>query len=102
MTRISINITGIKVIVNNVQKNIIQKKENIEVSIDITNRICPKCKQEKTLTEYYSDKSKKSGYKSECKDCRKIYYETIKTKNLKCFKCKETKAFTEFYKKNSN
>lgn len=34
-------------------------------------RVCSKCKQEKSLKDFYKDKTKKSGYKSQCKACLK-------------------------------
>ena len=34
---------------------------------------CNKCHKEKPLTEYYSDKSKISGYCSQCKSCHQYY-----------------------------
>jgi 5-methylcytosine-specific restriction endonuclease McrA len=37
----------------------------------MTTKICSKCKQEKQLSEFQPDKSKKSGYKSQCKECIK-------------------------------
>jgi len=35
-------------------------------------KICTKCKKYKSLTEFVKDKYKKSGYTSDCKECRSI------------------------------
>ena len=46
----------------------------------VTTRTCTKCKQDLPITEFYRQASKKSGYKSHCKECvrvqRKEYYST--------------------------
>ena len=46
----------------------------------MTTRICTKCNQDLPITEFYRQSSKKSGYKSHCKECvraqRKEYYAT--------------------------
>ena len=33
-------------------------------------KVCTKCKMEKSLIEFYKDKSSKSGYRSSCKMCK--------------------------------
>ena len=35
-------------------------------------KVCTKCKIQKRLTEFYKDKSNKSGYHSHCKSCQNI------------------------------
>lgn len=35
-------------------------------------KICSKCKEEKSLNYFSLNKSKKSGYSAECKECHKI------------------------------
>jgi len=51
---------------------------------------CRVCGQTKDLSEFYKDKSKKSGYSTICKNCgrakRKAYYESNKEKVLKANK----------------
>lgn len=37
-------------------------------------KVCYVCKNEKELTEYSSDKSKRDGLNYRCKDCNKEYY----------------------------
>lgn len=37
-------------------------------------KICTKCKKEKLFGEFFKDKNKKDGYRSQCKDCHKAYY----------------------------
>lgn len=39
---------------------------------------CSKCGQYKDIGEFNRDKNNKDGYRSECKDCRREYYETNK------------------------
>lgn len=39
----------------------------------ITLKLCRFCGEQKPLSEFNSDKSKKSGYHSKCKECKKIY-----------------------------
>jgi hypothetical protein len=43
---------------------------------------CCYCKQEKPLTAFPKNKSKKSGYGSQCKTCRKEYYKNNKEQEL--------------------
>jgi hypothetical protein len=45
-------------------------------------KICSKCKEEKEVCEFGKDKTKKSGYKSQCKKCANITtkkYKLLKT-----------------------
>lgn len=42
---------------------------------------CKKCNQEKDISDFYKDKHKKSGYCSQCKNCRKNYYKNLKLKS---------------------
>jgi hypothetical protein len=44
---------------------------------------CPKCKIEKPILSFNTDKSKKSGISSKCKECQKIYCAENKEKILK-------------------
>ena len=47
-------------------------------------KICTKCGEEKIITEFQKDKSKKDGFRPDCKTCRKkyvkIYYNKFKDK----------------------
>lgn len=49
-------------------------------------KICPKCQEEKSIDCFSKNKSRKSGYSSECKECHKItrkeYYEANKAKEI--------------------
>jgi len=36
-------------------------------------KICTKCKVEKPFSEFHKQKGRKDGYRSQCKECRKIY-----------------------------
>lgn len=35
-------------------------------------KVCSKCKKEKPFTEFFSDKTKKDGYRYECKLCKQV------------------------------
>ncbi|MBI2449695.1 hypothetical protein HYV49_05355 [Candidatus Pacearchaeota archaeon] len=37
-------------------------------------KICSKCKIEKNFSEFYKNKNKKDGLRSQCKDCQKQYH----------------------------
>ena len=89
--------------------------ENLNINNNTTpipSKVCKKCKQNKSLTEYHKNKTISDGYLNVCKSCRvtvnkdyrdnnrqinsnKIYNE----KDVKpCPKCKKLKLYTEFYK----
>lgn len=38
-----------------------------------TMKFCPKCKTEKSVTDFYIDKHSSDGYATSCKSCRKAY-----------------------------
>jgi 5-methylcytosine-specific restriction endonuclease McrA len=65
---------------------------------------CTKCKETKSRSEFYKDKTKKDGLDSRCKPC-KSEYQQERAKNLvhqtpdtkQCTKCKEIKAASEFH-----
>ena len=41
-------------------------------------KVCIKCKVEKPLTEFYKTNDNKSGFRNDCKDCFKQYYQANK------------------------
>jgi hypothetical protein len=45
-------------------------------------KICSKCKEEKEVCEFYTDKSKIDGYYSSCKNCKTTYSKTRRDKNI--------------------
>jgi hypothetical protein len=45
-------------------------------------KICSKCGVEKDICDFNKDKSKITGYRSECKSCQKIYSSQYRLKNL--------------------
>lgn len=58
---------------------------------------CSKCKEVKSLDEYYSDKQKRDGLYSSCKIClKKRNFPPLRSKKKTCLKCKEEKLGTEF------
>ena len=78
----------------------------------ILSKVCIKCNQIKSLTEYYKDKRKSVGLESCCKSCEYIKSKHYRDKNRQnntnkfynenniktCSKCKQQKLYTEFYK----
>jgi len=75
-------------------------------------KICNKCKKNKNIIEFYKDKSKKDGYRNQCKNCEsnlKASYHTNNDNNNPinekiCNKCNILKTIENFskdkYKKN--
>jgi hypothetical protein len=69
---------------------------------------CNKCGIEKSLEEFYKDKSKKDGYRASCKECVKKYYqenkEHIKERDKKYYQenKEKVKEYTEKIKENRN
>jgi hypothetical protein len=51
-------------------------------------KTCYKCKEEKPLTEFSLDPSRKDGYTNRCKSCKKIYSQTQYVKNGENLKIK--------------
>jgi len=48
--------------------------------MEITTKVCTKCKVEKPLTEFYASKASNDGYMPSCKECKKQYYSANKDK----------------------
>jgi len=66
-------------------------------------KICSKCKEEKELTDFHFNKTRKSGLHHYCKSCHSIYrkntYSYIKNRNkriLDCYKLDES-SLDEMY-----
>ena len=81
------------------------------------NKICNKCKTEKSLDCFYKHKHQKDGLRAQCKACHKErarfyrkqnsekvaeYSKTYRQKNKKCYKCRVEKSYLEFYKNRTN
>ena len=47
----------------------------------IMEKFCSKCKTSKPFTDFFKDKSKSDGYRTNCKSCRKEYEKLWKEKN---------------------
>lgn len=65
-------------------------------------KTCTKCKVEKDLTEFNKDKTKKSGYDSRCKSCKKIYnkqWDTLNKEYRKEYRLKNLDKIKEKNKK---
>ena len=69
-------------------------------------KICSKCKKEKSIELFSKNKSKKSGYSCECKECHKIirkkYYDNNKEKEINRVhtrRAQQVKDFKEFKSK---
>jgi len=55
---------------------------------------CNKCNEKKPLTEFYKDKSKNTGYRNECKSCKKMYAKGFRqTEEYKIWKRANSKAY---------
>ena len=52
------------------KKKFIETEESVSGEVTIPLKICTKCKDEKTFSEFHKDKSAKSGYASQCKVCK--------------------------------
>ena len=71
----------------------------------MTKKICSKCKEEKELCEFYTDKTKIDGYYSSCKECKIIYSKTRVDENktyLKLWKIDNPDYHKKFREKNFN
>ncbi len=44
-------------------------------------KICPKCKEEKRITEFHKDRSKSSGFRSHCTTCTNIKSKNFREQN---------------------
>jgi hypothetical protein len=58
------------------------KVNNISIQANVptnSKKICHKCGEEKTLSEFPSDKSKKGGRKNDCRDCFNAYIRGLRT-----------------------
>ena len=62
---------------------------------------CSTCKVEKPLTEFYKDKTKKDGLRSQCKSCVKSYYEANKDKLKSYYKANKDKV-KSYYEANKD
>jgi hypothetical protein len=66
-------------------------------------KICSKCKEEKEVCKFYTDKTKIDGYYSSCKECRKTYSKTKSNETkiyLKLWRIKNPNYHKDFIKKN--
>ena len=61
-------------------------------------KTCTICKTEKTLLEFYKDKSKKGGFRNDCKKCKDTKTKEYATKNLESKKLYDI----EYRKKNAD
>jgi len=61
-------------------------------------KLCPKCKEIKSLCEFHKDNSAKDGVQSYCKKCRSINKpkEILPEGKKRCSRCKEVKTIDEF------
>ena len=63
-------------------------------------KICSKCKEEKSIELFSKNKSKKSGYSCECKECHKIirkkYYDNNKEKEINRVHIRRTQQVKDF------
>jgi|LakMenEpi03Aug12_release.lakeMendotaPanAssembly.Ray.scaffolds.fasta_scaffold30708_16 hypothetical protein len=60
-------------------------------------KICSKCKEEKEVCEFGKDKTKKSGYKSQCKKCANITTKKYKLLNPDKIKLSRKKTYEKHF-----
>lgn len=63
-------------------------------------KVCARCKQEKSLQEFYHLKKSKDGLSYQCKVCKNILTIEWRTKNREHFQKYRKKYFVEYYKAN--
>ncbi len=86
------------------------------MALEKNTKKCSSCNKELTLNEFYSDKSKASGYKSSCKSCiktkkreafrskrkkKKPVVKICTTEKIECKSCNQMLIPTKFYKRNN-
>jgi hypothetical protein len=64
-------------------------------------KVCSKCKEEKEVCEFGKDKTKKSGYKSQCKKCTNITTKKYKLLNPDKIKLSRKKTYEKPAKKST-
>lgn len=52
------------------------------------NKICKMCKEEKEFTDFTKNCQTKDGYRAECRECSKIYYQKVRKENIKKYNLK--------------
>jgi hypothetical protein len=60
-------------------------------------KVCSKCKEEKEVCEFGKDKTKKSGYKSQCKKCTNITTKKYKLLNPDKIKLSRKKTYEKHF-----
>jgi hypothetical protein len=60
-------------------------------------KVCSKCKEEKEVCEFGKDKTKKSGYKSQCKECVNITSKKYKLLNPDKIKLSRKKTYEKHF-----
>lgn len=54
-------------------------------------KACTKCKEEKPLQKFYKNKGGKDGLNSKCKNCRRIYAQQHRKKNIEHYRLESKK-----------
>ena len=96
---------GLEIRCKECRKNIQMKYKVTMEKIEVLNKICPQCKQDKLASEYYKHASRKDNLNNICKDCSKemdkrvINTPKIVVESKKCSTCKIDKNIDEFHKK---
>ena len=62
-------------------------------------KVCSKCKEEKEICEFGTDKTKKSGYKSQCKKCINITSNKYRLLNSDKIKLSRKKTYKKHFNK---
>ena len=74
--------------------------------LSTSSKICSRCGQEKSLSEYHRDKSKKDGHVSTCKECRSEYKKNnsdirVYNRHYKARNRKTVAAYQKQYRKDN-
>jgi very-short-patch-repair endonuclease len=73
--------------------------------IEVLNKICPQCKEDKLASEYYKNSDSRDNLRKICKDCCKkmdqivINTPKIVTETKNCSTCKVNKNIDDFFKR---
>jgi hypothetical protein len=62
-------------------------------------KICKMCKEEKEFIDFTKNCQTKDGYRAECRECSKIYYQKVRKENIKEYNLQNKEKRSIYYKK---
>ncbi len=70
------------------------------MSETIITKICPRCKENKSLLEFYKDQSRKSNHRAYCKNCCSAYNKTTEYKaaTKRYHQSEKGKTYKKYYR----